>query len=133
MRHSKPARSHRADGSKRPALGRVFSVRRESWRLKDDPQAVSPQVEVLASRRTASDAADIARDAALAFRRHGFDKATRAWWGADRTSFHRFRVEGPKPRPALAIAVVSAVAGLAVLTVLGARRKSSKQQAGRDG
>lgn len=130
MRHSKSVRSHRADGSKRPALGRVFTVTRESWRLKDDPQAVSPQVEVVASRRTASDAADIARDAAFGFRRHGYDKATRAWWGADRTSFHRFRVEGPKPRPGLAIAVVSAVAGLAVLTVLGARRKSKAERDG---
>lgn len=128
MRRSKSARSHRNDGSGRPALGRVFSVRRESWRLKDDPQAVSPQVELVASRRTASDAADIARDAALAFRRHGFDKTTRAWWGADRTTFHRFRVEGPKARTGLAIALVSAVAGLAVLTVLGARRKSSKSR-----
>lgn len=129
MRHSKSARSHGADASRRPALGRVFIVRRESWRLKDDPQAVKPEVEIVASRRTASDAADIARDAAFAFRRHGFDKATRAWWGADRTSFHRFRVEGPRPRPGLAIAVVSAVAGLAVLTVLGARRKSPKRDA----
>jgi len=127
MRHSKSTRSHGADASRRPALGRVFTVRRESWRLKDDPQAVKPEVEIVASRRTASDAADIARDAALAFRRHGFDKANRAWWGADRTTLHRFRVEGPKPRPALAIAVVSAVAGVAVLAVLGARRKSPKR------
>ena len=127
MPHSK-YRSHRADSSKRLALGRVFAVSRESWRLKDDPQLIKPQVEIVASRRTAADAADIARDAALAFRRHGFDKATRAWWGADRTSFHRFRVEGPRPRPALAIAVVSAVAGLAVLSVLGARRRKSPQR-----
>lgn len=130
MRHSKNARSHGADGSRRPALGRVFTVNRESWRLKDDPQSVRPRVEVVASRRTAADAADIARDAALAYRRHGYDKATRAWWGADRTSFHRFRVEGPKARPGLAIAVVSAVAGLAVIAVLGARAKPKAGQGG---
>jgi hypothetical protein len=117
--------AHRSkpSGKRQLSLGRVFAVQRETWRLSDDPQATDPEVEIVASRRTASDAADIAREAAFAFRRHGFDKPSRSWWGAEEGSFHRFRVEGPKPRTALAIAVVSGVAGLAVLALVGRSRK----------
>lgn len=101
------------------ALGRVFSVRRESWRLDQDPAIEPPEVEVLASRRSASDAADLARIAASAFRKRGFHKPSRSWWGAADGRIHRFRVEGPRARATLFAVGV----GLAAAAVLLARRR----------
>jgi hypothetical protein len=70
------------------ALGRIFNVTRETWRLDDDPKAVRPRREFLETRRTASDAADIAREAAVAYSRHGFHKPSGSWWAADEALFH---------------------------------------------
>lgn len=74
------------------ALGRVFSVVRQSWAISDDPKKTKPRDVALATSRTASDAADLARDAAAAFHSHGFHKPSGAWWGSDGKQFHRFVV-----------------------------------------
>ena len=117
--------NHRTSTSKRAALGRVFGVTQETWGLSDDPRKTAPRITVLATRRTAADAADIAREAAASFRRHGFHKPGRAWWGADETHFHRFLVNNPKARPALALLVVSAAAAFAAVAL-------TRQRSGRD-
>jgi hypothetical protein len=117
-RRATPSRSARDAAT----LGRVFSLRRESWALTDDPGETRPQVVVLASRRTAAEAADLAREAAAAFSRYGFHKPSGCWWAADATRFHRFRVSAARPRPGLALAVVSTATGLAIWAALRPRR-----------
>lgn len=112
-------RRTRSAGDAGAALGRVFTVRRESWRLDQDPATEPPEVEVLASRRSAADAADLARDAAAGFRKRGYHKATRSWWGAADGVFHRFRVEGPRGRATL----LAVGLGVAAAAVLLARRR----------
>lgn len=114
---SKRSRTRLAGGS--DALGRVFSVRRETWRLDQDPATEPPEVEVLASRRSAADAADLARDAVSGFRKRGYHKPTRSWWGAADGVFHRFRVEGPRGRATL----LAVGLGVAAAAVLLARRR----------
>lgn len=114
--------SHRPDPSKRPSLGRVFNVVCETWRLKDDPKATPPEVTIVATRRSAADAADIAREAAAGYRRRGFHKPSRAWWGADETLFHRYVVHGPKARPGLALLLLSGVAAAGALALANRRR-----------
>jgi hypothetical protein len=96
-------------------LGRVFGVVQETWKTSDDPKAVKPVQVELASRRTASDAADLAREAALAYDQHGFHKASGAWWGSDGEYFHRFLVAAGRKRHAnlllgLGVAALGAVA-----------------------
>jgi hypothetical protein len=109
--------------SRKAALGRVFNVTRESWRLTDDPSLVVPEAEQMASRRTASDAADLARQAAVAFARHGFHKPSASWWGADEVRFHRFVVHaGRRPRRGH-VAVASALFGLAAVVLWRGRRQ----------
>lgn len=122
-----------AEIAKGAALGRVYRVVRETWRLKDDPELISPEVEVIASRKSAADAADMAREAAARFKRRGFHKPSRAWWASDGKSLHRFRVEAP-PRPkGLTVALASAVAGLLVVGVARAVRRKRGERAGRSG
>lgn len=118
---------HRTVVSGRQALGRVYQVLQESWPLQADPRLVRARVQVVASRRTASEAADLAREAAVAFRRHGFHKPSAAWWGADETTFHRFRVSGRRPggRTALTLVLLSGLTGLAALS-LSRRRRGAK-------
>jgi hypothetical protein len=106
------------------ALGRVFSVTRETWRLSDDPQAVRPQTELVASRRTASDSADIARQAAEAFPRHGFHKPSASWWGADDEHFNRFVVHGGVRHATTALVVGAGLAGLAAVALFNRSRRS---------
>ena len=53
-------------------LGRIFNVTRETWLLTDDPQQKPPRMELIIADHTASEAADLARDAAVEFPRHGF-------------------------------------------------------------
>lgn len=108
----------------------MFSVTQETWRLADDPAHVAPQTEVIASRRTAADAADIARGAAAAFRRHGFHKPSGCWWGADDLLFYRFVVRAGPPRAAVALAVGASLAGLAVFLFNRKRRRHSSSQTG---
>ena len=106
-------------------MGRVFAVTCETWRLSDDPQKVAPQTELMASRRSAADAADIAREAAEAFSRHGFHKPSASWWAADGTLFHRFVVHGGPRHGKTALIVGAGLAGIvaAVLTSRGRRTK----------
>lgn len=107
--------------SDRP-LGRVFSVVRETWPLTADPQETPPETEVIASDRSASEAADVARDAASAYARFGFHKPSGAWWSADGERFHRFAVRA-RPRHRTALLVGAGLAGVAALALLGRGRK----------
>ena len=109
--------------SRKASLGRAFTVTRQSWRLTDDPRTTPPDVEVLATRRTASEAADLAREAAWGFKRYGFHKPSGAWWGADAETFHRFVVRPSSRATAGALAAV-ALAGVAALAL--STRKSGR-------
>ncbi|RAK60827.1 hypothetical protein DJ021_13915 [Phenylobacterium hankyongense] len=101
---------------------------RQTWLLSDDPRTDQPEIEVLATRRTASEAADVAREAALAFRRHGFHKPSGCWWGADEARFHRFSVRGQSPR-ATASGIAVALAALATVAIIVRRpRKGARAQ-----
>ena len=79
-------------------LGRIFSVIRQTWNIADDPRRTKPRESAVATHRTAADAADLARDAAAAFRSHGFHKPSGAWWGAEDEDFHRFLVAPDRER-----------------------------------
>jgi hypothetical protein len=114
---------HSTGISRKGALGRVFGVSRESWRLTDDPKAVQPDTEAIASGRTASEAADLARQLAAGYPRRGFHKPSGSWWAADDIHFHRFVVHAGRRRPSLALLLVSGAAGLAAFTLLGRRRR----------
>jgi hypothetical protein len=112
-------------------LGRVFGVVQETWRVDDDPRKVKPDQTELASRRTASDAADLAREAALAYEQHGFHKASGAWWGSDGEHFHRFLVAAAKKRHGglilgLGVAALGAVAVGAAMQTGGKAAKPAK-------
>ena len=104
-------------------LGRVFSVVKETWRLKDDPKKVRPKVELLTAHRSASDAADFAREAAEDQPQHGFHKASGAWWGSDGQDFHRFAIT--TRRPAGWVAVVLPLALGVAATLVFSRRSGS--------
>ncbi|MGA0605468.1 hypothetical protein ACO2Q0_05645 [Phenylobacterium sp. VNQ135] len=107
--------------AKRPrqGLGRVFSVRQETWRLDQDPSVERPEVTVLASRRSAAEAADVARAAASVFARRGYHKETASWWGSAAGQIHRFRVAGPGGHATL----LAAGLGLIAAAVLLSRRR----------
>ena len=113
---------------KAAALGRVFDVTRETWRLTDDPQIEPPTTDLLVSRRSASDAADLARAAAGALPRHGFHKPSGAWWGADDMLFHRFVVHAGPRKSGGAILVLSSLAGLIALGLLNQRRHGQSRR-----
>ena len=102
-------------------LGRVFSVVKETWRLKDDPKKVRPRVELLTAHRSASDAADFAREAAEGQPQHGFHKASGAWWGSDGQNFHRFAIT---TRRTAGLAAVVLPLALAVAATLFLSRRS---------
>jgi hypothetical protein len=110
---------------KAPALGRAFAVTRETWRLTDDPKTVRPATEVLVTRKTASEAADLARSAAEAFAEHGFHKPSGAWWGSDGELFHRFAA---RPRGKNAGLILAASAGLALTAALLSRRGGRRRK-----
>ena len=108
------------------SLGRRFNVTRETWRLTDDPRTNRPQRELVVADRTASEAADLAREAAERFARHGFHKPSGAWWAADSEHFHRFVVHtGRRDGPSNLPLAVMAIAGVAILGLagLGLRRR----------
>ncbi|WP_372781925.1 hypothetical protein [Phenylobacterium sp.] len=117
------SRSRTRNGS---PLGRVFSVIRQTWLVTDDPKKTKPREQALATHRTASDAADLARDAASAFRSHGFHKPSGAWWAADGELFHRFQVAGDRRVRATPVLLGLGVAALA-LTALGAALRKTPQ------
>lgn len=104
-------------------LGRVFSVIRQSWALSADPKKIKPQETALATHRTASDAADLAKEAAEAFRARGFHKPSGAWWGADDQQFHRFLVAADRRAPAGQVILGLGAAALAVAAVAGALQR----------
>jgi hypothetical protein len=113
-------------------LGRIFSVTRETWRLSEDPKVTPPRMELIVAARTASEAADLARDAAAEFSRHGFHKESGAWWGADEGQFHRFVVHtGRRDKPAAWPLAALALGGVAVLGLVGfgLRRKPAAAKA----
>ncbi|MFC3069097.1 hypothetical protein [Phenylobacterium soli] len=114
-----------------PTLGRVFNVTRESWKLTDDPKVIRPRRERVASGRTASDAADLARASAESFADHGFHKPSGAWWASDGTDFHRYVVHTGRrgPPPAVLIATGLAGAALAILHLSGGRRRRTSGKA----
>ncbi|CAN7383690.1 hypothetical protein LJR219_002332 [Phenylobacterium sp. LjRoot219] len=110
--------------SRKASLGRAFTVSRQSWRLSEDPRETEPEVEIVATRRTASEAADLAREAAWSFKRNGFHKPSGAWWGADGESFHRFMVR-PSSRATTGAALLAvALAGVAAVAI--SQRKSGR-------
>ena len=75
----------------------------------------------MATRRSASEAADLAREAAWSFKRYGFHKPSGAWWGADGEMFHRFMV-APHSRGATGALLAVALAGVAAVAI--SQRKS---------
>jgi len=112
--------------SRKTSLGRAFTVTRQSWRLSDDPRETPPDVEVMATKRSASEAADLARQAAWGFKRYGFHKPSGAWWAADGEMFHRFMV-GPNARATGGAILAVALAGLAAVAI--SQRKSGGRRA----
>lgn len=102
-------------------LGRVFNVLRETWRLQDDPKRIAPETGFIATGRTAAEAADLARETAAGFRRHGFDKASGAWWAVEGERFHRITV-APRRKRRLGLAISLGAAGLASVLVASAIR-----------
>jgi hypothetical protein len=115
--------------SRKASLGRAFTVTRQSWRLTDDPQVTPPEVEVMATRRTASEAADLAREAAWSFKRYGFHKPSGAWWGVDGETFHRFMVRPGSRGLAAALAAV-ALAGVGAVAISRRKQRRSRRRAG---
>jgi hypothetical protein len=103
------------------SLGRVFSVVQQTWRITDDPRATKPKELALATGRTASDAADVARDAAGALRNCGFHKASGDWWASEDGDFHRFLIVRDRRAPVGPVVLGLGVAALA-LTAMVARR-----------
>ena len=103
---------------RRLVLGRNHCVLRQTWPADADPHIVKPSESVLASDRTAQDAADLAREIAMLFPQHGYEKVTRCWWAKDAGSYHRFYVADQKrrpPTPVMLMVGVSAALGLAAL------------------
>lgn len=113
--------------SERASLGRTFDVTRESWRLSDDPNVVCPDTELLTSRQPASDAAELARKAAKSYPRHGFHKASGAWWGADDKGFHRFFMHAARPGASAAVFLMSGLAGTMALAVASYRGRGRRR------
>jgi len=121
LRHRPSIPSHRS-------LGLGYSLVRETWDIGADPKALKPLVEVVASRRSAADAADLGRSAAQAYPRHGFHKATGAWWAVEQRLFHRFAVR-PRHRAPTALLLGLGLAGVAALWLRGVGRSPSPQGA----
>lgn len=107
-------------------LGRVFNVLRESWLLADDPKQVRPDTGFVATGRSAGEAADLARETAERFKRHGFDKASGAWWAVEGELFHRITV-APRRGQQVGLALGVGAAGLAALLVAGKMLGGKKQ------
>ncbi len=117
-----------------PSLGRVFAVERQSWLLSEDPRATAPRTELVASRRTALEAADLARDTAEGFDRHGFHKPSGAWWASDGVRIHRFAVRPQRPAGSgllvgSGLAALGALADVALVNVAWKSRRRPKSRA----
>ena len=117
--------------SRKTSLGRAFTVTRQSWRLSDDPRDTPPEVEIMATKRSASEAADLAREAAWSFKRYGFHKPSGAWWGADGEMFHRFMI-GPSSRGTTGALLAVALAGVAALAISQSRSGGKRRSPAAD-
>ena len=121
---------HRPRISTHAPLGRVFSVPQQSWDLTDDPKKTPPTIEVIATGRSAAEAADVARAEAATFSRHGFHKPSGAWWASEGGRFHRF-VIGNRGRASATlvagIGLAGVVAGAAGLAFAQQRTKDRKR------
>ena len=121
---------HRPRISTHAPLGRVFSVTQQSWDLTDDPKKTPPTIEVIATGRSADEAADVARATAVTFSRQGFHKPSGAWWASEDGRFHRF-VIGNRGRASATlvagIGLAGVVAGAAGLAFAQLRTKDSKR------
>lgn len=121
---------HRPRISTHAPLGRVFSVTQQSWNLTDDPKKTPPLIEVIATGRSAAEAADLARAAAMTVSRHGFHKPSGAWWASEAGRFHRF-VIGNRGRASATlvagIGLAGVVAGAAGLALAQHRSKERKR------
>ena len=121
---------HRPRISTHAPLGRVFSVTQQSWDLTDDPKKTPPTIEVIATGRSAAEAADVARASAATFNRHGFHKPSGAWWAAEGGRFHRF-VIGNRGRASATlvagIGLAGVVAGAAGLAFAQQRTKDRRR------
>lgn len=100
---------------------------RETWDIGADPKVTPPSIEVVASRRSAADAADLGRAAAHAFARHGFHKASGAWWAVEQRLFHRFAVR-PRHRARNALLLGLGLAGLVALGLRDLARRPANSR-----
>lgn len=116
---------HRPSIPSHAPLGLGYSLVRETWDIGADPKITPPSIEVVASRRSAADAADLGRSSAQAFARHGFHKASGAWWAVEQRLFHRFAVR-PRHRAPTALLLGLGLAGLAGLAALRFRAVAAK-------
>ena len=121
---------HRPRISTHAPLGRVFSVTQQSWALTDDPKKTPPTIEVIATGRSAAEAADVARASAATFNRHGFHKPSGAWWASEGGRIHRF-VIGNRGRASATlvagIGLAGVVAGAAGLAFAQQRTKDRRR------
>ena len=121
---------HRPRISTHAPLGRVFSVTQQSWDLTDDPKKIPPMIDVIATGRSAAEAADLARAAAVTFNRHGFHKPSGAWWASEDGRFHRFVIGNRGQTSATLVAgigLAGVLAGAAGLAFAQHRTKDRKR------
>ncbi len=120
---------HRPRISTHAPLGRVFSVTQQSWNLTDDPKKTPPMVQMIATGRSAAEAADLARASAVTFSRHGFHKPSGAWWASEGGRFYRFMIGNRSRTSATLVAgigLAGVVAGAAGLAFAQQRTKDRK-------
>ena len=115
--------SHRRMPPSQSPLGRVYGVTRQSWPLDADPKRDPPERLVLASGRSAAEAADIARAEATALPRHGFHKPSGAWWAVEDGRFHRYVVAARPGRKTL-IALGAGMVGLGLFALSRTKRRA---------
>jgi hypothetical protein len=112
---------------KRLVLGRNHCVLRQTWLASADPTTAQPAESLLASDRTASDAADLARQVAALFPQHGYEKVTRCWWAKDAENYHRFYVAEQKPRQSAMMLMLGVSAALSVAAIGGVARARKRK------
>lgn len=119
---------HRPSIPSHGLLGLGYTLLRETWDIGADPKVTRPMVKVMASRRSASDAADLGRSSAQAFARHGFHKPSGAWWATEQRQFHRFAVR-PRHRARSGLMLELGPTGVAALWLRGFGRRPTHQGA----
>src|SRR5262245_2039503 len=122
------AGKRRPNPPKRLVLGRNYCVLRQTWPASDDPETVQPAESLLASDRTASDAADLAREVAALFPQHGYEKVTRCWWAKDSKNYHRFYVAEQKPRPSGPVMLMVGLSAALGLAAIGGAARTRKRK-----